>query len=73
MRVCECFHMTSGVNHNWSGSQRLALQRVADQARLTNQTRVLHSVQRLLQPCPTMHRIDSALERTLLAGGVTRG
>ena len=56
MRVCECFHETGGVNHRWSRAQRLALHRVADHAKLTNQTRILHSVQRLLQPCPSVWR-----------------
>jgi len=52
MRLCECFH-ESGTNHKWSRAQRQALHRVADHARRHNQLRVLHSVQRLLQPCPS--------------------
>ena len=52
MRVCKCFH-ESGTNHKWSRDQRQALHRVADHARKHNQVRILHSVQRLLQPCPS--------------------
>jgi len=58
MRVCDCFHQTAGINHRWTRAQRLALHRVADQARANNQLRVLHSVQRLLQPCPSAYHVN---------------
>ena len=58
MRLCDCFHETAGINHRWTRGQRQALHRIADHARRHNQLRVLHSVQRLLQPCPSVYRVN---------------